>query len=52
MHVHAFSPLEVYQGATTLGLSVEAYLVLLRDAGVLWCGRGVCDEGVMCMVRV
>ncbi len=34
MHVHAFSPLEVYQGATTIGLSVRAFLVKLRDAGL------------------
>ncbi|MDO9433947.1 5-amino-6-(D-ribitylamino)uracil--L-tyrosine 4-hydroxyphenyl transferase CofH [Hydrogenophaga sp.] len=34
MHVHAFSPLEVLHGAQTLGLSVEAFLVRLRDAGL------------------
>jgi len=34
MHVHAFSPLEVYQGARTLGLGLEAYLERLRDAGL------------------
>lgn len=34
MHVHAFSPLEVTHGASTLGLSVEAYLARLRDAGL------------------
>ncbi len=26
MHVHAFSPLEVWHGATTLGLSLSDYL--------------------------
>jgi FO synthase len=34
MHVHAFSPLEVWQGARTLGLSLDDYLVRLRDAGL------------------
>ncbi|MGP9812730.1 5-amino-6-(D-ribitylamino)uracil--L-tyrosine 4-hydroxyphenyl transferase CofH [Rhodopseudomonas sp. NSM] len=34
MHVHAFSPLEVSQGAATLGLPVEHFLAMLRDAGL------------------
>ena len=34
MHVHAFSPLEVAQGAATLGLPVRAYLQRLKDAGL------------------
>lgn len=34
MHVHAFSPLEVTHGATTLGLPVETFLERLRDAGL------------------
>lgn len=34
MHIHAFSPLEVYQGATTLGLSLGDYYVKLKDAGL------------------
>ena len=34
MHVHAFSPLEVRQGAQTLGLSVADFLKRLRDAGL------------------
>ncbi len=34
MHVHAFSPLEVYQGAATLGLTVEAFLARLIEAGL------------------
>lgn len=34
LHVHAFSPLEVWQGATTLGLPVSDYLAMLRDAGL------------------
>ena len=34
MHVHAFSPLEVHHGATTLGLSYEDYLADLKQAGL------------------
>jgi len=34
MHVHAFSPLEVWQGAQTLGISLEDYVERLRDAGL------------------
>ena len=34
MHVHAFSPLEVWQGAATLGVSLEAFLRQLRAAGL------------------
>ena len=34
MHVHAFSPLEVHHGATTLGLSYEDYLSGLKEAGL------------------
>lgn len=34
LHIHAFSPLEVWQGAKTLGLSVEEFLVRLKQAGL------------------
>jgi FO synthase len=34
MHIHAFSPLEVWQGAATLGLSLHDYLVQLKEAGL------------------
>ncbi len=34
MHVHAFTPLEVFQGAATLGISVEEFLEDLKDAGL------------------
>ena len=34
MHVHAFSPLEVWQGAETLGISLREFLVRLKDAGL------------------
>ncbi|TNE58515.1 MAG: 7,8-didemethyl-8-hydroxy-5-deazariboflavin synthase subunit CofH [Alphaproteobacteria bacterium] len=34
MHIHAFSALEVSQGAETLGLSVPAFLEQLKDAGL------------------
>jgi FO synthase len=34
MHVHAFSPLEVQHGASTLALPLAAYLEQLREAGL------------------
>jgi FO synthase len=34
MHIHAFSPLEVWQGAQTLGISVREFLGRLREAGL------------------
>ncbi|HEY7004760.1 MAG TPA: 5-amino-6-(D-ribitylamino)uracil--L-tyrosine 4-hydroxyphenyl transferase CofH [Gaiellaceae bacterium] len=34
LHVHAFSALEVWQGAATLGLPLTEYLARLRDAGL------------------
>jgi FO synthase len=34
MHVHAFSPLEVSQGAATLDIPVHRFLEMLRDAGL------------------
>ena len=34
IHVHAFSPLEVTHGASTLGLSLADYLEQLRQAGL------------------
>jgi FO synthase len=34
LHVHAFSALEVWQGAATLGLGLDEYLGALRDVGL------------------
>jgi FO synthase len=34
IHVHAFSALEIWQGAATLGLSLDEYLGRLRDLGL------------------
>jgi FO synthase len=34
IHVHAFSALEVWQGAATLGLRLDEYLARLRDLGL------------------
>ncbi len=34
MHVHAFSPLEIWQGAKTLGRTVPDFLGELREAGL------------------
>ena len=34
IHIHAFSPLEVWQGAATLNLSLHDYLLQLKSAGL------------------
>lgn len=34
LHIHAFSPLEVWQGADTLGISLKEFLILLKEAGL------------------
>ena len=34
MHIHAFSALEVTQGASTLGISIKDFLYQLKDAGL------------------
>jgi FO synthase len=34
LHIHAFSALEVWQGAATLGVPLPEYLARLRDAGL------------------
>ena len=34
MHVHGFTPLEVWQGAETLGMPVRSFLEMLKDAGL------------------
>jgi FO synthase len=34
LHIHAFSALEVWQGAATLGLPLDDYLLALREAGL------------------
>ena len=34
LHVHAFSALEVWQGAATLGVPLDEYLARLRDVGL------------------
>ena len=34
MHIHAFSPLEIWQGARTLGMPLDAYLKKLKEAGL------------------
>ena len=34
IHIHAFSPLEIWQGAHTLGLSIETFLEQLQRAGL------------------
>ena len=34
MHIHGFTPLEVWQGAETAGVGVREFLTRLRDAGL------------------
>ncbi len=34
MHIHAFSPLEIWQGAATLDMPLTSYLQLLQEAGL------------------
>ncbi len=34
MHIHAFSPLEVWQGASSIGQTVPDFLARLKDAGL------------------
>jgi len=34
MHIHAFSPLEIWQGAATLGMAVGPFLAELKAAGL------------------
>ena len=34
IHIHGFTPLEIWQGAETINLSIEKYLKLLMDAGL------------------
>ena len=34
MHIHGFTPLEIWQGAETINKSVEEYLILLKDVGL------------------
>lgn len=49
IHVHAFSPLEVDHGASTLGLPVDRYLIMLKEAGLdslPGTAAEVLDEGV------
>ncbi len=34
IHIHAFSPLEISQGAATLGISIQSFLAQLKEAGL------------------
>ena len=34
MHIHGFTPLEIWQGAETINKSIEDYLSMLKDAGL------------------
>ena len=35
IHIHAFSPLEIFQGAQTLGLTLEEYLPILKELSLI-----------------
>lgn len=34
IHIHAFSPLEIHQGAKTLGISIDEFLAALKQSGL------------------
>ena len=34
IHIHAFSPLEIWHGASTLAISVKTFLAALKEAGL------------------
>ena len=34
IHIHAFSALEIHHGASTLGYSLEQFLIMLKEAGL------------------
>ncbi|GIS90930.1 MAG: hypothetical protein CM1200mP20_09710 [Pseudomonadota bacterium] len=34
MHIHAFSPLEIQQGAETLGIAIREFLEALKETGL------------------
>ncbi len=34
IHVHGFTPLEVWQGADTLGMTIRSFLEMLKEAGL------------------
>ncbi len=34
IHIHAFSPLEIHHGASTLGHSIKNFLLLLKESGL------------------
>ena len=34
IHIHGFTPLEIWQGAETINMDIEEYLILLKTAGL------------------
>ena len=34
IHIHGFTPLEIWQGAETINKSIEEYLIMLKDVGL------------------
>ncbi|MBY0510728.1 MAG: 5-amino-6-(D-ribitylamino)uracil--L-tyrosine 4-hydroxyphenyl transferase CofH [Rhodospirillaceae bacterium] len=53
MHIHAFSPLEISQGAQTLGLDLETYLTQLKNSGLAslpGTAAEILDDGVRAII--
>ena len=53
IHVHAFSPLEVWQGAQTLGLPLRDYLCGLKEAGLATLpgtAAEILDDDIRCII--
>ncbi len=44
IHIHAFSALEVFEGARRSGCSLESYLEALKDAGLKHAARHRCRD--------
>ena len=50
LHVHAFSALEVWQGAATLGVPLEPYLTRLRALGLPGTAAEILDDEVRAVI--
>ena len=53
IHIHAFSPLEIWQGAQTLGIPLAEFLLRLREAGhatLPGTAAEVLDDGIRALI--